>query len=122
MRSRSTLRKAPAEASGDHTVTALKESAEKTGCVPYRQQQRADIRRVVRKIVGRARDQCRFHREQAQASFFLPVRHTRQRDAKLQQGRAMREFGDFVARSRRPRRELAGHGPVAGMKGKRLFR
>jgi hypothetical protein len=28
----------------------------------------------------------------------------------------------FVARARRPRRELAGHGPVAGMKRKRLFR
>jgi len=34
----------------------------------------------------------------------------------------MREFGDPVARARRPRRELAGHGPVAGMKRKRLFR
>src|SRR6266404_668725 len=34
----------------------------------------------------------------------------------------MREFGDLVARSRRPRRELSGHGPVAGMKRKRLFR
>src|SRR5580704_9496 len=34
----------------------------------------------------------------------------------------MREFGDLVARARRPRSELAGHGPVAGMKRKRLFR
>ena len=34
----------------------------------------------------------------------------------------MWEFGDLVARARRPHRELAGHGPVAGMKRKRLFR
>ena len=112
----------PGQTSGDHRVTALKEPGEKTGGVPYHRQHRADIRRVVRKIVGGARDQCRFHREQPQAGLFLPVRHTRQRDAKLQQGRAMREFGDLVARARRPRRELAGHGPVAGMKRKRLFR
>jgi hypothetical protein len=43
--------------------------------------------RVVRKIVGGAPSQRGFHREQPQASLFLPVRHTRQRDAKLQQGR-----------------------------------
>src|ERR1700687_6421793 len=34
----------------------------------------------------------------------------------------MRECGDLCPRARRPRRELAGHGPVAGMKRKRLFR
>ena len=112
----------PGQTSGDHRVTALKESGEKTGGVPYHRQYRADIRRVVRKIVGGARNQGRFHREQPQAGLFLPVRHARQRDAKLQQGRAMREFGDLVARARRPRSELAGHGPVAGMKRKRLFR
>src|ERR1700724_2016220 len=112
----------PGQTSGDHRVTALKESGEKTGSVPYHRQHRADIRRVVRKIMGGARNQGRLHREQPQAGLFLPVRHTRQRDAKLQQGRAMREFGDLVARARRPRRELAGHGPVAGMKRKRLFR
>src|ERR1019366_6389598 len=112
----------PGQTSGDHRVTALKESGEKTGGVPYHRQHRADIRRVVRKIVGGARNQGRLHREQPQAGLFLPVRHTRQRDAKLQPGRAMREFGDLVARARRPRSELAGHGPVAGMKRKRLFR
>jgi hypothetical protein len=96
-------------------VTALKESGQKTGGAPYHRQHRADIRRVVRKIVGGACDQGGFHREQPQALLFLPVRHGRQRDAKLQQGRAMREFGDLVARARRARRELAGHGPIAGM-------
>src|SRR5580698_447006 len=34
----------------------------------------------------------------------------------------MRKFGDLVARARRPCNELAGHGPVAGMKRKRLLR
>ncbi len=46
------------QASGDHRVTALKEAAEKAGGVPYHRQHRADIRRVVRKIVGGTRDQC----------------------------------------------------------------
>ena len=46
------------QTSGDHRVTALKEPAEKAGGVPDHRQHRADIRRVVRKIVGRARDQC----------------------------------------------------------------
>jgi hypothetical protein len=51
----------PGQTSGDHRVTSLKEPAEKTGGVPYHRQHRADIRRIVRKIIGRACDQCRFH-------------------------------------------------------------
>jgi len=61
----------PVQSPGDHAVTAFKKSGEKAGGVPDHRQQGTDIRRVVRNIVGRARDQSRVHRKQPQALLFL---------------------------------------------------
>ena len=109
------------QTAGNHCVTALQKPGKKARGIAYHQQYSTDIRRVVRKIIRRARDQGRFRREHAQAFLFHPVSSGRQCGAKIQQRCAMRKSGDFVAGSRRPHQELPGHRPVTRMQGQGLF-
>jgi hypothetical protein len=68
---------------------------------------------MAREVIGRARDQCGFRREEKKALYFLAVFTPREGGTQVQNGRAVEEVRDPVASSWRSHDELSRYCPVA---------